>query len=330
MIEVKRYHEENMREWNDFVAASRNATFLHNRLFMDYHSDRFDDHSLMFYRRGKLSALLPAAVSETEGCKTLHSHRGLTYGGLLLPPHHCDAGDIMQIFQALADYCHEQEITLIDYTPVPYIYCKAPSEEDVYALWRMGAEMSVCNLSVAIDLQHNPGFDTRQRRNCRKAEKTECNIRKIGDDEEIVLFHAMLSRCLSERHSAVPVHTVDELVLLHSRFPSEIEFYVVESKGEMQAGVMLFDCGMTVHAQYICSTPTAREHGLLSLLMQSVINQSAMHGARYFDFGICNEDAGRYLNVGLAAQKYGLGGTGVAYPRFRLSVGEQLTQPDRY
>lgn len=320
MIEIKRYHEENIREWNDFVASSRNATFLHNRLFMDYHSDRFDDHSLMFYRNGRLSALLPAALLETDGCKILHSHRGLTYGGLLLPKQHCDAADIMEMFETLTSYCREQDISVIDYVPVPYIYCKSPSQEDIYALWRMGAEMSICNLSVTIDLQHNPGFDNRQRRNCRKAEKTECVIRKIGDGAEIERFHEMLGRCLSERHSAVPVHSAGELKLLHSRFPSEIEFYLVESRGEMQAGVMLFDCGMTVHAQYICSTPVAREYGLLSLLMQSVINESAVRGARYFDFGICNEDAGRYLNVGLAAQKYGLGGTGVAYPRFRLMV----------
>jgi hypothetical protein len=38
---------------------------------------------------------------------------------------------------------------------------------------------------------------------------------------------------------------------------------------------------------------------------------------RYFDFGTSNEDAGRYLNETLIAQKEGFGGRGVAYRIFR-------------
>ncbi|MDE5551703.1 MAG: GNAT family N-acetyltransferase, partial [Muribaculaceae bacterium] len=147
---------------------------------------------------------------------------------------------------------------------------------------------------------------------------TTAEIVRIGGEWEIEKFHAMLSACLSERHEARPVHSACELKLLHSRFPEEIQFYAVEMSGELHAGVCLFVSDMTVHTQYICSTPAGREKGLLSLLMQSVINHSESVGARYLDFGTCNEDRGRYLNLGLAAQKYGLGGTGVSYERYRL------------
>ena len=34
-------------EWDSFVRLSKNGTFLFERGFMDYHSDRFDDCSLM-------------------------------------------------------------------------------------------------------------------------------------------------------------------------------------------------------------------------------------------------------------------------------------------
>ena len=40
--------------WNHFVAQSKNGTFLLDRRYMDYHADRFEDHSLMVYRQGKL------------------------------------------------------------------------------------------------------------------------------------------------------------------------------------------------------------------------------------------------------------------------------------
>ena len=47
---------------------------------MDYHNDRFKDHSLMVFKDDKLIALLPANIVDFN----LRSHQGLTYGGFLL------------------------------------------------------------------------------------------------------------------------------------------------------------------------------------------------------------------------------------------------------
>ena len=54
MFEIRRYNPAMADEWNQFVRASKNGTFLFDRRFMDYHSDRFSDHSLMCYRDGRL------------------------------------------------------------------------------------------------------------------------------------------------------------------------------------------------------------------------------------------------------------------------------------
>ena len=56
MFEVRRYTPDKANEWNRFVAASKNGTFLFERQFMDYHADRFTDCSLMFYRDNALYA----------------------------------------------------------------------------------------------------------------------------------------------------------------------------------------------------------------------------------------------------------------------------------
>ena len=80
MIAVRPYTPDEAECWNELVAQSRNGTFLFDRRYMDYHSDRFADHSLLFSERGKTVALLPA-----NRCgDTLHSHQGLTYGGLVM------------------------------------------------------------------------------------------------------------------------------------------------------------------------------------------------------------------------------------------------------
>mgnify|MGYP002578565846 CR=1 FL=1 len=79
MIEVKRYTDTDAELWNKFNAESKNSLFMFDRNYMDYHRDRFQDHSLMFYENEKLVAILPMSERENE----LVSHGGLTYGGFI-------------------------------------------------------------------------------------------------------------------------------------------------------------------------------------------------------------------------------------------------------
>ena len=63
MISICRYTQDKHAQWDDFVKVSKNGTFLFLRAYMDYHSDRFHDHSLMFHNeKGKLIAVLPANI----------------------------------------------------------------------------------------------------------------------------------------------------------------------------------------------------------------------------------------------------------------------------
>src|SRR6185312_14851566 len=57
---VERYTASRKLEWDTFVSAAKNATFLFSRDYMDYHSDRFNDHSLMIFNGRALVAVLPA------------------------------------------------------------------------------------------------------------------------------------------------------------------------------------------------------------------------------------------------------------------------------
>ena len=47
-IEIQQYIPALRPEWDCFIANSRNGTFLFFRNYMDYHSDRFIDNSLLF------------------------------------------------------------------------------------------------------------------------------------------------------------------------------------------------------------------------------------------------------------------------------------------
>lgn len=50
MIKLEIFDSSKSELWNDFVLKAKNAHFIFHRNYMDYHSDRFDDRSIMFYK----------------------------------------------------------------------------------------------------------------------------------------------------------------------------------------------------------------------------------------------------------------------------------------
>ena len=69
MVTIRRYKECDKEAWNDFNLKSKNSLFMNDRNFMDYHKDRFLDHSLMFFNdKEELIAILP--LSEKENILT--------------------------------------------------------------------------------------------------------------------------------------------------------------------------------------------------------------------------------------------------------------------
>ena len=343
-ITIARYDAAQRVLWDDFVENARNATFLFKRDYMDYHADRFADCSLLAWSGGKLLAVLPADLSR-DGI--LRSHGGLTYGGWILPKAHLDATDLLEIFETAVEYCRGAGISGISYKPLPYIYALYPSQEDIYALFRLGGAIDCVNLSSAVDLLNPRPFNTLQRRLLRKAgslpfaPKVESS--PMAGDYDVAPFWNMLADCLDQRHDARPVHSLEELQMLRDRFPSEIRIFMVrDDVGIPVAGVCVFESAMVAHCQYICTTARGRSLNLLPFLFDYLINRvyaksdgpasdsaeisfPRKYSPRYFDFGTSNEEAGRILNAGLHRQKSSFGATGVAYPRYFIPVTSPLS-----
>lgn len=109
-----------------FVAQSKNGTFLFDRQYMDYHSNRFNDHSLMVYRSGKLYALLPGNVAD----ETFYSHQGLTFGGLVMNEK-ATTVDVINVFNLINNSLRSDGLRRVVYKPSPWIFHRQPSEEDL-------------------------------------------------------------------------------------------------------------------------------------------------------------------------------------------------------
>lgn len=311
-MEIRRYRREDKELWNSFVSKARNATFLFDRNYMDYHADRFDDNSFMFYHKGKLKAVLPANVAGD----TLYSHQGLTYGGLLLDKK-ATVEDVLECFDSLNSWLRENGISKVVYKALPWIYQQYPSEEDLYALtWKCKAQLISRNIASTIVIDNKLKFAESRKSGIRKA--LSLNI-EVGESNDVDGFWHVLEDNLGNRYNAKPVHTSSEMKLLMSRFPNNIRLYVAKMNGEIVGGTLIYVTPQVVHTQYISASVEGKKHGALDLLFDYIINK-VYANCRYFDFGKSTEQGGAYLNEPLIFQKEGFGGRGVCYDWYQWKL----------
>ncbi|MBD5174376.1 MAG: GNAT family N-acetyltransferase [Bacteroidales bacterium] len=313
MIELKRYTPTLAEDWDGLVRASRNGTFLHLRPYMDYHSHRFEDCSLMAYdAKGRLIAVLPAHRAGSA----LASHRGLTYGGWIMADR-ADMEAMVEVWAQLMDFARSEGFTEIVYRPVPHIFHRYPAEEDIYALWRSGGVLDAVQISSVVDLAVPLGFDMAGRQAVRKA---EAHGIKIGESDDFEGFWQVLSDNLMATHGAVPVHSLAEIRLLKSRFPDNIRLYTATLADEILAGVVMYYTDVAAHSQYASASPQGKKLRAMPALYHRIMQDACDAGTRYFDFGTSCEDGGHYLNLGLIRQKCGFGGRGIAFNSYKISL----------
>jgi hypothetical protein len=265
----------------------------------------------MIYRRGRLYALLPGNVDGD----TFYSHQGLTYGGLLMNDK-TTAADVVEIFRMINAYLRAEGLKTVVYKPVPWIYHQQPSEEDLYAIIQVCDVRITRGLSSAITREHlNEWYRIRQN-GVQKAKKAGVRIEQTEDYHS---FWHILSNNLRERYGLNPVHTVEEIELLHQRLPENIRLFVAKEGQQTIGGCVLYVTGRVVHSQYIAASPRGRELHALDLLFEEVIAQSLKNHA-YFDFGISTEKQGTYLNQQLIYQKEGFGGRGICYEWYKWTL----------
>jgi hypothetical protein len=310
-MQIDKYQSDKKNEWDAFVRASRNGTFLFCRDFMEYHAARFTDSSLLCYDKDELVALLPANRVEDM----FYSHQGLTYGGFVLS-HKAKAEKILNLFSALTGFLREQGIKKLIYKPVPHIYHRFPSEEDLYALFRQNATLKARLISSVIDINGRLAFARSRKGQINKALKNGLTVAETAD---LADFWPILEENLLKRYQVKPIHSLKEIEYLKSKFPNEIRLFVSTKDARTLAGCVVFETEQVAHVQYISTNEEGKHSGALDLLFDHLLNSVFAH-KRHFDFGTSNENNGHYLNGGLIAQKEGFGGRGIVYDCWEVVV----------
>lgn len=313
MIKIEQYCANYKEKWDNFIINAKNGHFIFCRNYMDYHSDRFIDHSLMFNSEdGQLLAVLPANI---QG-RFIYSHQGLTYGGII-SDQSMKTNLMLEIVDALIQYLKKIKVNKLIYKHIPYSYHVVPSQEDFYALYYRGARLYRVDIASTIHLQDKLKFSSGRKDGIRKALKTNLKVIKSNDFKS---FYSILTARLESKYNTNPIHSLFEIELLANRFLDNISLYgALNENNELLAGVLIFEMNHWAHVQYIASSEQGRSNGALDLIFNKLINEIYAN-KKFFNFGISSESEGKILNSGLIAQKEGFGARAIVHNILELNI----------
>ena len=310
-ITIVKYNYQLKKEWDDFITNSKNSHFFFHRDYMEYHSERFIDFSLLCYSKNKLIALFPANIANNN----IYSHGGLTFGGFITNER-MTTPLMLNLFQNTLKFYSNKSIEKLIYKPIPYIYHKIPAQEDLYALFINNAKLIRRDVSSVINLQKKIRYTKGRKWSINKAKKNKIEVIQSYDYNS---FYSFLEKNTMEKYNVKPTHSLQEIKLLTSRFPDNIKLYAAFLENEMIAGTIVYENNECVHTQYMSSTENGRELGALDLTIDHLI-KNIYYEKKYFSFGISTENNGRYLNNGLISQKEGFGAHAVVHDFYELKL----------
>lgn len=313
-IEVIRYSEQYRDKWEKFVLNnSTNGSFLMSRNFLDYHKDRFVDHSVLFIRGGSnIVGVCPAIEKVENGKKQFISHAGSTFGGIIVGKEYHNITNISGMVEALDEYLKNDGFSYALIKNPNEIFASENSNLIDYMFYHQGYQ-NYDELSFAVDFSKVPNddivmnFKSKTRNLYRTSLKNNLELKSLTTKEEIADFYAILCKSL-EKYETKPVHSLDELYELYfDRLSNVIRFYGVYSEGKMISGSMVFIINNVFHTQYLAADPEYLYLKPMDFMDGSLIILAHDEGFKFFSFGISTEDHGHYLNENLAKFKEGFG-----------------------
>lgn len=312
MFAIAPYTPDRKTEWDDFVRASKNGTFLFYRDYMEYHSDRFCDFSFLVHdSKDRLISVLPA---HRLGDHVI-SHGGLTYGGFVTSEN-IRVLVMIDMFKSALDHLASLGVRRLTYKTIPHIYHQVPSGEAWYALSCLGARLVRRDVLSVVSPQRGIAMQERRRRSIRKAESHGLCVRR-GDS--LAEFWALLERNLADVYGAKPVHSLEEITLLRSRFPENIKLFVASAGCEIIAGIIIYESEMVAHVQYVGTTPRGRDVGAVDLIYHWLLTQYYREKP-FFDFGNSVGTDAWGINVGVLEYKESFGARAVVQDFFELDL----------
>jgi len=312
---VRLYQKNDYENWNAFIGQAKNATFLFHRDFMEYHSDRFKDYSLIVLDGEKWVAVLPANVLGNK----VFSHLGLSYGSLIVKSE-LRVKRYVSIFKLLMQFLYFNDILIFELKVLPKIYNKTLSDEVDYVAFLMKADNYRSDIYLTIDMYNKYQPNRNRIRALKLANKLDFQIKEEKDYASF--WNKILVPNLKERFDVSPVHTIDEIKKLAELFPDAIKLFNAYQDTVLKAGVVMFVTETVAHFQYSSGGEDRNESAALDVLFDFIIKKYS--NKKYVSFGSSSEENGRKLNEGLAYWKESFGAKTGIQSFFRFTTANHF------
>lgn len=317
-LSIEKFNIKNDEKWDNFIMKdSINGTFIHTRKFLNYHKDKFNDHSLLIKKSTSIVAVVPACEIVEENKRIFYSHKGSTFGGIVINGVYNNISHVDNVISILDQYLKEQGFDKIILKNTSEIFCKDNSRLLDYFYFKHGySNYNELNLYIdlkkynsIIDIENN--FSASKRRDLKYSLRYNLQFQILKTDYEVNDFYKLLVSSLIN-HNTNPVHSLEELLdFKNSRLSDIVEFYGVYYKDDLIAGSMVFNFNNTIfHTQYLASNPVHSNYYPMNFLNYNLIKEAYINNFKFFSFGISTEKQGKILNTSLAQFKEGFGTIG--------------------
>jgi len=313
---IEKFNMKDEEKWDSFIEKnSVNGTFLHSRKFLNYHKDRFKDHSLLIKKGESIVAVIPACEIVENNTKIFYSHKGSTFGGIIVSKDFNNISHVENIFNILEEHLRYNKYDKLILKNTSEIFSNGNINLLDYFYFKNDYK-NYNELSLYIDLKNcspiiENNFSTSKRRDLKYSLRHNLQFRRLETDDEVNDFYNLLTTSL-KKHNVKPVHSLQELLdFKNSRLKGIVKFYGVYYKDILIAGSMAFDFNSVVfHTQYLASDPVYSNYYPMNFLNYSLIKEAYVNKFSFFSFGISTEENGKFLNTSLAQFKEGFGAVG--------------------
>jgi len=305
IVRARRYEAKDKEAWDSLVSKSKNATFLFHRGFMEYHSERFSDHSVVLVKDDTMVGLFPAHANGTR----LNSHLGLTYGGLI--SNRTDTATLLEYFEVFLEYIKKAGFKEL------YLKCLPSFLQDSTNIFQKGGLLKRRDLNFVVDLRADLSIHKSKLKKLKALDAEDYQLIRTNDFK--AFWNELLIPVLKETYDSEPVHTLAEIELLGASFPENIIQYNVIYKGALVAGMTLFVDRGVVKSQYGVNNEKGKESRALDYLYWRLLEQYQYMGYRYFDMGTTTNANGA-VNLGLTRYKEEFGATPMNLDHYLIAL----------
>lgn len=283
---------------------------------MEYHSNRFKDASYLVLKKNNVVAVLPANSVDD----IIHSHQGLSYGGLILKPS-LKLNEVILIFEALLKQLSIDGFKTLDLKFIPDFYALQSTNELKYLVHILNAELYKRDVLSVLDLKSSLPYNSSTKQAIKQAEDQSFEVKEV--DEVASFWNELLIPNLKKRHQAKPVHSASEMQKLKQRFPFNIRQFNVYNDDLLISGCTVFETKTTAHVQYIAGSAVKSERVAIDYLHHYLISR-VFNEKDFFDFGASTTNKGKNINEGLLFWKERFGARTYTQDFIRINLNKSI------